>query len=414
MPDETLPMKTRPTPKMLPLAALLLPLAVMAQAALPITIADPAGDDDGDGTLSLPRDSAFAPGDLDLRSLRIAAEGDGLRVEATFANPVRHPSTARGPGLGSEDLGVFARRGFYAFNLDLYLDLDRVPGAGMTATLPGRGARIDAAHAWDKAVVLTPRPELMRRQLREALAATGVIAEAALDAELDRRVFFATDVRVRGRSVSFAVPGRFVTPTQAGAASVVGLVTAAKLAVEAELGAAFGRGAAVPTLGALQPAPGQPQDGVGYRGDKAPATAVVDLLAPNAAQQKAQLAGGAALTGLTPDNGTSVGRPPGGGVSTPSALPFALALEAVLRGAPVAAAPVPAPAPVPAAAPAPVASPPPAPAVAAPAPVPSPARPAAASSDIEERLATLKRLRERNLITEDEYQQKRRELLDRL
>lgn len=409
MAAETLPMKTRPTTKTLPLAALLLPLAVMAQAALPITIADPAGDDDGDGTLSLPRDSAFAPGDLDLRALRIAAEGDGLRVEATFANPVRHPSTARGPGLGSEDLSVFARRGFYAFNLDLYLDLDRVAGAGMTATLPGRGARIDAAHAWDKAVVLTPRPELMRRQLREALAATGVIAEAALDAELDRRVFFATDVRVRGRTVSFAVPGRFVTPAQAGAASVVGLVTAAKLAVEADLGAAFARGAAVPTLGALQPAPGQPQDGVGYRGDKAPATAVLDLLAPNAAQQKAQLAAGAVLTGLSRENGFGATVPPAGAAASTDTLPFARALEAVLRGTPAVAAPAPVPAPP---APAPVASPPPAPAAAAPAP--APARPAAVPADLEERLATLKRLRERNLITEDEYQQKRRELLDRL
>ena len=77
-----------------------------------------------------------------------------------------------------------------------------------------------------------------------------------------------------------------------------------------------------------------------------------------------------------------------------------------------AAAPVVAPAPVvlplavPAAQPAAVAAP-------APAPAARPAAPAPAD-EIEQRLLTLKRLRERNLISEEEYQQKRREILQAL
>lgn len=396
------------------LAALLLPLAALAQ---PLLIADPAGDDHGDGTLVYPRDTAIEPGDLDLRSLRLVAEDGGWRVDVAFAGTIRHPSTVRVSGLGNEDLSVFARRGFYAFNLDLYLDLDRVPGSGLTATLPGRGARIDAASAWDKAVVLTPRPELMRRQLRDALVATGVIAEPELDAELDRRVFFATDVRVRGRTVSFAVPAGFVGAVAPGAAAIVALVTAAKRAVEADLGAMLGRGAAAPVLGALQPVAGQPQDTLGHRGERAPASAVVDLLAPDAAQQGRQLAAGASITGLARENGHGASVPPASAApAETNVLPFARALDAVLRGAPATATAAPVPALAPAAAPQ-VAAPAPAPAVV---PVPPPAapavptKPAAAAGDIEERLATLKRLRERDLITEAEYQQKRRELLDRL
>lgn len=78
-----------------------------------------------------------------------------------------------------------------------------------------------------------------------------------------------------------------------------------------------------------------------------------------------------------------------------------------------AAAPVVAPAPVvvlPPAVPAaqPVATPAPAPAAAA-----RPVAPASAD-EIEQRLLTLKRLRERNLISEEEYQQKRREILQAL
>lgn len=57
----------------------------------------------------------------------------------------------------------------------------------------------------------------------------------------------------------------------------------------------------------------------------------------------------------------------------------------------------------------------PAPAVqAAPPPAPRKALDSAAVDDIERRLETLKRLREKGLITEDEYQQKRREILQLL
>jgi hypothetical protein len=48
---------------------------------------------------------------------------------------------------------------------------------------------------------------------------------------------------------------------------------------------------------------------------------------------------------------------------------------------------------------------------------PPPARKAldaAAAEDIERRLETLKRLRDKSLITEDEYQQKRKEILQLL
>lgn len=81
-----------------------------------------------------------------------------------------------------------------------------------------------------------------------------------------------------------------------------------------------------------------------------------------------------------------------------------------------AAAPAPQPVVLPAAAPGvpPRAQAAPAPAPAAPAAAPA-ARPAPASADeVEQRLLTLKRLRERGLISEEEFQQKRREILQAL
>ena len=67
----------------------------------------------------------------------------------------------------------------------------------------------------------------------------------------------------------------------------------------------------------------------------------------------------------------------------------------------------------PVAAVAPAAAPTPAPAP-QPAQAPAPAKATDKSEDIERRLETLKRLRDKNLISEDEYQQKRKELLQQL
>jgi hypothetical protein len=85
--------------------------------------------------------------------------------------------------------------------------------------------------------------------------------------------------------------------------------------------------------------------------------------------------------------------------------------------APLMAAPAPSATAAPAAAPARVAPPvaPPAPVVAAPAPAAPPAPAVAVKpGEIEERLATLKRLFDRGLINNEEYQQKRKELLQAL
>lgn len=398
-------------------AALLLPLAAAAQAAPLLDIADPAGDDHGDGALVYPRDSAFAPGDLDLRGLRVFAEGNEIRFEALFRNPVRDPAGVHSDSLGSEDLAQFARRGFYAFNLDVYIDTDRVSGSGNTVLLPGRGARLDPGSAWEKAVVLTPRPELMRRQLRDALGGT-----AEVDAALDASVFFATQVRVRGRSISFSVPRAFFGGADLGRAAVTAVVTAAKLSVESELFTGLGgQPPAHPlerlTLGVQPPAAGRPVAAMGYDGQRAPATAIVDLLAPEPQAQAQQLAAGATLRGVA----SSPALPAAAGGS---AVPwFTRALAAAM--APAVAA---APAVVPVAAPAPAQAPSPAaPAAVVAAPVPAPAAPAAVApsaaakprdaafyEEQEQRLRTLKRLHDAKLISDAEYEAKRREILGAL
>jgi hypothetical protein len=97
-------------------------------------------------------------------------------------------------------------------------------------------------------------------------------------------------------------------------------------------------------------------------------------------------------------------------VPAPAAAPAPVAVPVPPPPPPAPAAP--APAAVPAPPPAPTAAPaPPAPAQA---PAPRPARDPAYYQQQEERLRALKHLREENLITEEEYQQKRKAILDEI
>ncbi|MDZ7653232.1 MAG: glucodextranase DOMON-like domain-containing protein [Burkholderiaceae bacterium] len=409
------------------LLALLMHSATMfATERVVATLTDPAGDDQGDGSLIYPARPEFRRGDLDLTSLRIVQVGDAYRFEATFRNPIRSP-VGIVSDTSSDQLSNFARYGFYSFNLDLYFDQDRIQGSGNTFTLPGRGARLDPASAWERAVVLTPRPQVMRTQLIDAAADAQPERAKEIEAAVDRMVHFATQIRVSGRTVSFSVPAAFLAaPAPDTQWVVTAVVTGAKTTIEADLNLLKQGGSAVDrlALGAMQPESGRPVNSFGYSGLRAPLP-IVDLVAPTVERQRELLAREATIAGL-PLSPAAVATAPG--MAQPAA---GLLMAAGVRAGPPPSepAPVAAPAavattPVPAAAPA---APPPvaAPAAAAtsparaqpaaPAVVPTPVAPATpARGSIAERLQALKQLFDQKLIDEAEYKQQRQRILNEL
>jgi len=342
---------------------------------------DPAGDDHGNGTLVYPQRGDFQPGDLDLLSLRIVRTDDAYRFEATFRNPIRNPASVAGDA-GPEPLSYFARRGFYALNLDVYIDQDRVKGAGNTYTLPGRRVSIDESHAWEKAVILTPRPELMRQQLIDAVAESeGARSPDEVAKRIDGSILFPAEVRVRHRTVSFVVPVAFLAGGRPDTDwSITAFVTAAKTSIEADFSLSRSPGAAIERLplGVMQPKSGRPRDTFGYSGVTAPPP-VVDLLAPAPLKQPELLSGAAVLAGVTW---------------------AASGAEAMAgSGRPVTSltnAPSPTPATVPESSPA------------------VPSSTGAQRGDIAERLRTLNGLRAQGLLSEEEYRELRRKMLSEL
>ncbi len=264
-----------------------------------VTITDPAGDDYGAGTLIYPQSSDYQRGDMDILQFRINRDKEGFWFEATFKNPIRDPQNVP-IGVGAESLANFARKGFYQFNIDVYVDTDRVKGSGNTFTLPGRQVSIDPSYAWERAVILTPRPELIRHQLLDALTEQHPDRTSAdIETSVDQAIYFPTRVKIQGRSIFFFVPAGFFSGSEGKDWAVTALVTGASTTISADFTLSSNT-TKNPlerlTLGVMQPAVGLPRNTFGYSGIKP--SPVVDLLGPSAEQQKTELAAQTNLTGV--------------------------------------------------------------------------------------------------------------------
>lgn len=272
----------------------------LAAPAIVASFTDPAGDDNGAGNLLYPMNRDYQEGDLDLRTFRLSRDEDGFWFEASLANPIRDPATAM-MGASAESVADFVRKGFYTFNIDVYVDTDRRRGSGNTFTLPGRHQRIDPGYAWEKAVILTPRPELMRAELMDALQRQYPdYSTADLDASIDQAIYLPTRIKVRGKTVAFFVPQNFFGASDGGDWAMTVLVTGAKPYVSVGGGLLSSQKTPLEELdmGVLQTSPGRSPTMFGYAGRGA-ASPVVDVLLPTAEQQAELLANQVPLTGVS-------------------------------------------------------------------------------------------------------------------
>lgn len=283
-------------------------LAVVVSAALPacgkdlFKLTDPRGDDHGDGKLAYPLNADLDRGDLDLLSLSAKAGDGGTWFEATFARPVRVPNREIIDDIGT-NLSTVARLGFYTVNLDIYVDIDRRPNSGGVFTLPGRMAEIDPAFAWERAIILTPRPNeargelkrILARQLNDQLSREGsplkeeqaAIIRGQIPGDVETNLFFPTRVKVRGATISFWVPDSFLGgPAQPTWAYTVA-VSGANVLQSLDLNRVLGRSPKDDSLMILPISPGKWGDRFGGGRDNAPLQPpLVDILVPDGRKQE--------------------------------------------------------------------------------------------------------------------------------
>jgi hypothetical protein len=372
------------------LASSLLSLVLAVPAAAEIfRVDDPRGDDFGAGDLVYPNRDDFEPRSLDLEFLSARATRDGTWFKARMGRPIVSPA-GRLTSIGSEPLEAIARNGFYTFNIDVYIDTDRVAGSGRTDTLPGRLVNVHRESAWEKAVILTPRPQVARAwfaihlsevQQNELRAEKGRVdrddvadIETRVEEQIAAQFHFPDRVRVRGREIEFFVPADFLGGTASPEWAYTVLVTGADVEQATKV-LSISPGAF--SLMAMQVGRGRATDrfGIIQQGDinQPP---VIDILAPSVEAQQRALSDYdvvaprlAAIPGVSP-----AGREAVAGPARPPAAAPATGL----------------------------------------APPPTEAAPAGAEPGrrtIPSRLRTLNALREEGLISEEEYQQLRRKIL---
>jgi hypothetical protein len=298
----------------------------MAVAEPLFSLEDLKGDDVGNGSLIYPNRDDMERGDLDL--VRVSAEqrSDGIWFVVEMAQAIRSP-VGRVTELGQTPIDRLARNGFYTFNVDIYVDTDRIAGAGETIAVPGRGVGIDRNFAWEKAIVLTPRPDIARTMMQmhfdeqfeaELRAEKGRTSKEDLkdvEGRSEKRVndlyFFPTRVRVTGRQVEFHVPTEFLGGVPEASWAYTVLVTGAEIE---QTGRPGNLGSRRPTMMTMGVARGVRWSQWGIRGDADEATPpVIDILSPNPDVQPTVLgdfdvvAGRlAAVPGLAPDGNVAV------------------------------------------------------------------------------------------------------------
>jgi len=277
--------------------------ATGAEGRLIFTLTDPKGDDYGDGTLMYPLRTDMQRGDLDLVTFAAYAQSGGTVFEATFARSVRAPARRTIDPVGTT-LDKIAKLGFYEFNIDVYIDTDRIPGSGSTATFPGRRAAIAPANAWEKAICLTPRPydaqqmlkaiyvregklEVKRRQGSVSSADVDTIS-AGVSRDVASSVFFPTVVSVSGRSIRFFVPDSFLGDLAKDAWSYVVGVSGANIETKVDVAAIIGlEGRTSPGLMIIPILPGKGFDnfGTNREGDDLQPTLVDITVQPGTTQE---------------------------------------------------------------------------------------------------------------------------------
>jgi hypothetical protein len=204
--------------------------------------------------------------------------------------------------LGTQ-LDVIARHGFYNLNLDIYIDTDRAPGSGGVSMLPGRHAELDPATAWEKAVILTPRPNEakaeLQRMLIKILNEDAKREESDLESEeiealkrqipvdIEMRIFFPTQIRVRGQKISFFVPALFLGgPAKATWAYTVA-TSGADLLVSFDVNKVLGRQPGAKSLMILPISPSRWQDRFGGGRENADIQPpLVDIIVPKGKTQE--------------------------------------------------------------------------------------------------------------------------------
>jgi hypothetical protein len=313
------------------LTLLVLPAALTAGSRATFVLADPEGDDHGDGTLKYPLVDTMREGDLDLVEFSAEPDRDGTWFEVKMRRDIRPPGPQVIDAFG-RTAAQLAKLGFWELNVDVYVDTDRVAGSGHTATMPGRKLTIDPATAWEKAISLSPRPDqtalLVRRELtaratEEAREDKPHVEQSDLQAAtasarelLESDFHFARSVQVTGKRLKFFVPASFLGGPASPDWAYTIVVTGARLEPRFETSSMLGKAGTDEDFLLVPVGTGLSKEHFAGRDDDRLQPPAVDIVVPPGQRQEDVLRGYdrrigklAVLTGVVPSKAGAAGAP---------------------------------------------------------------------------------------------------------
>ncbi|WP_018690638.1 glucodextranase DOMON-like domain-containing protein [Algicola sagamiensis] len=255
---------------------------------------DPRFDDKGSGQLIYPHNDAYPAGSLDITNLKISEKKNQYKFTLTLREAPTHPSLFLSD-VGGDPMNIFAKHGFFTFNLDLYIDLDANPEHGFRMALPGRKVNIAPEFAWERVIVLTPRPKLARKEFKsfnlqqinerfhqengKYLGQLLTEAQEEVSEAVDKLYYFPHKIQVSGKKVHFYIPKQFIGPLL----DDIG-ITAVLTAADIDTGLNDDR---MYAMGVKQSA-GRNEVGVGHHGDPTQSP-VIDVLGQSQSAQQTML-----------------------------------------------------------------------------------------------------------------------------
>jgi len=153
-----------------------------ADSKVLFTLHDSSYDDRGSGTYVYPISLEERDGIFDLKSLTVRDLGSLFEFEVVFLRPLDRE------GIDGERY----QKGWVHQLIDIYLDLDGIPGSGHTFSLPGRNVVFSRDEAWDKVIVLTPGPSRVIEDHLTNLSEQRILFESRNDVLVPDDLFIKT------------------------------------------------------------------------------------------------------------------------------------------------------------------------------------------------------------------------------
>ncbi len=278
-------------PKKITLISLLF-LSVSSYADF--SVLDESNDDNGAGDILYPVNNSIVEGELDLIKFEVKKQADNHQLIFEFRKPLSSPKNKLSR-FGGTALNEIVKNDFYTLNIDVYIDTDRKPNSGFVQTLPGRQALLANEFAWEKAIIVTPRPYAAQSMHHDYLVKTKIEtlsnSDQTLDSDVSAKIekdvetsikehyLFATKIKVKKNKVIVTIPNAFISTLSTDWAYSV-LISAADIETR------FQMNIAAPNF-ILLTQPGKNTDSLGLKlGARVDASPIVDVLDSHGYQRK--------------------------------------------------------------------------------------------------------------------------------